>query len=71
VGGIYSGELILTSLRTGTISPALEIPMLYIYLPLPLGFGLMGFFGLVQFLCGLQRRDRPGETVRPGGAGVC
>jgi TRAP-type C4-dicarboxylate transport system permease small subunit len=71
VGAMYSGELILTSLRTGTISPALEIPMLYVYLPLPVGFGLMGFFSLVHFLRGLQRRDRPAEAAGPGGTGVC
>jgi len=52
VGAIFAGELILTSFRTGTISPALEIPMLYIYLPMPAGFGLMGFFSLVNLLRG-------------------
>lgn len=50
VGVIYSGVLILTSLRTGTVSPALGIPMLYVYLPIPLGFALMGFFSLVGCL---------------------
>src|SRR5512138_2318941 len=35
VGAIYAVVLILASLRTGTISPALEIPMLYVYLPIP------------------------------------
>ena len=69
MGAAYSIELILTSLRTGTMSPALEIPMLYVYLPIPAGFGLMGFFSLVHFLRGLQ--GGPGGTARPGGAGVC
>lgn len=49
VGTFYSGTLILTSLRTGTMSPALEIPMLYVYLPIPMGFTLMGFFSLANF----------------------
>ena len=50
VGTTYSGVLILTSYRTGTVSPALEIPMLYIYLPIPIGFTLMGLFSLINFL---------------------
>ncbi len=50
VGVVYAGVLIATSVRTGTISPALEIPMLYVYLPIPVGFGLMAYFSLVNFL---------------------
>lgn len=50
VGTFYSGTLILTSIRTGTMSPALEIPMLYVYLPIPIGFSLMGLFSLANFL---------------------
>ncbi len=50
VGVVYACVLIATSVRTGTISPALEIPMLYVYLPIPVGFALMGYFSLVNFL---------------------
>jgi TRAP-type C4-dicarboxylate transport system permease small subunit len=71
VGALYAVELILTSLRTGTISPALEIPMLYVYLPIPAGFGLMGFFSFVHLVRGFRRTGGPGQTPRPGGAGVC
>jgi TRAP-type C4-dicarboxylate transport system permease small subunit len=49
-GTFHSGTLILTSIRTGTMSPALEIPMLYVYLPIPIGFSLMGLFSLANFL---------------------
>ncbi|MFB3819079.1 MAG: TRAP transporter small permease [Candidatus Methylomirabilales bacterium] len=71
VGAAYSIVLIHTSFRTGTISPALEIPMLYVYLPIPAGFGLMGFFSLVQFLRGLRGAGPAGGAARPGGAGAC
>lgn len=59
IGTIYSGVLILTSYRTGTMSPALEIPMLYVYLPIPLGFSLMGFFSLIHFLTQVAAGTKP------------
>ncbi len=62
IGTVYSCLLILTSYRTGTISPALEIPMLYVYLPIPVGFTLMGFFSLIN----LVRETRAGAEDRPG-----
>lgn len=70
VGIIYAGLLILTSYRTGTVSPALEIPMLYVYLPIPLGFALMGLFSLTNLL-----REAAAGPGRPapdsGGAASC
>lgn len=76
VGTIYAGVLILTSLRTGTISPALEIPMLYVYLPIPVGFTLMGIFSLVNFLqeatAGPQASAGPGRAFADAtGPGPC
>lgn len=75
VGIFYSGILILTSLRTGTISPALGIPMLYVYLPIPLGFALMGIFSLTNLLqeaAGAQTPPGPGDPLAgPDGPGPC
>lgn len=76
VGTIYSGVLILTSFRTGTVSPALEIPMLYVYLPIPLGFTLMGLFSLSNLLqeatAGPRAVSRPAEPpAMPGGPAPC
>jgi len=62
VGVVYACVLIVTSVRTGTISPALEIPMLYVYLPIPVGFALMGYFSLVNCLR---------EAAAGSGAGPC
>jgi TRAP-type C4-dicarboxylate transport system permease small subunit len=76
IGTIYSGVLILTSYRTGTMSPALEIPMLYVYLPIPLGFALMGFFSLMHLSrdlgAGPPSPSGGADTpTTPGGAGSC
>lgn len=76
IGTTYSGVLILTSYRTGTMSPALEIPMLYVYLPIPLGFTLMGFFSLIHFLreVGAAPATPPGDAdapPTPAGPGQC
>lgn len=76
VGTIFSGDLILTSYRTGTISPALEIPMLYVYLPIPVGFTLMGLFSLINLLkeAGAGVDGSPGSRdvwPVPGRPGPC
>jgi TRAP-type C4-dicarboxylate transport system permease small subunit len=75
-GTFYSGTLILTSIRTGTMSPALEIPMLYVYLPIPIGFSLMGLFSLASFLqeavAGPQTPHRPDlPSAKPEEAVPC
>jgi len=76
VGILYAVVLIVTSYRTGTISPALEIPMLYIYLPIPLGFALMGFFSLIHFLRDTTAgpfipRGMGGTAAESGNSGPC
>lgn len=70
VGTVYAGVLMLNSIQTGTISPALEIPMLYVYLPIPVGFMLMGVFSLVNLLREIAERGAA-PAVRSGGGGPC
>ncbi len=43
----FSTVLIQTSMITKTVSPALLIPMVIVYLPIFLGFGFLAFFSLV------------------------
>lgn len=39
--------LIQTSIKTKTVSPAMLIPMAFIYLPIFLGFGFLAFFSFI------------------------
>jgi len=41
--------LIQTSIKTKTVSPAMLIPMVFIYLPIFLGFGFLAFFSFIGF----------------------
>ncbi len=43
----FSTVLIQTSIRTRTVSPAMLIPMAFVYLPIFVGFGLLAFFSFV------------------------
>jgi TRAP-type C4-dicarboxylate transport system permease small subunit len=45
----FSTILIQTSIKTKTVSPAMLIPMVFIYLPIFLGFGFLAFFSFVGF----------------------
>ena len=46
----FSTVLIQTSIKTKTVSPAMLIPMFFIYLPIFLGFGFLAFFSFVGFV---------------------
>lgn len=46
----YSTVLIQTSIKTKTVSPAMLIPMAFVYLPIFLGFGFLAFFSLIGFV---------------------
>lgn len=37
----YGGQIVLFTLKTGQVSPALKLPMWIVYLAIPLGCGLM------------------------------
>lgn len=45
----FSWTLLENAYVRGSPSPALEIPMWIVYLPIPLGFALMTFFTVVNF----------------------
>ena len=51
----FSWTLLEHAIRKGTMSPALEIPMYVVYLPLPLGFALMALFSFVLLLGSLRK----------------
>jgi TRAP-type C4-dicarboxylate transport system permease small subunit len=55
----YSTVLIQTSLKTGTVSPAMLIPMALVYLPIFLGFGFLGFFSLIGLVNAMIRPLSP------------
>jgi len=53
--------LIQTSVKTKTVSPAMLIPMAFIYLPIFLGFGFLAFFsfiGLVNTMLRWNMKER-------------
>jgi TRAP-type C4-dicarboxylate transport system permease small subunit len=53
--------LIQTSMKTKTVSPAMLIPMAFVYLPIFLGFGFLAFFsfiGLVNTVFRWQMKER-------------
>jgi len=59
----FSTVLIQTSMHTKTVSPALGIPMVIVYLPIFLGFGFLALFSLIglsntmfQVDCGEERK---------------
>lgn len=45
----YSTVLIQNSIKTKTVSPAMLIPMAFVYLPIFLGFGSLAFFSFIGF----------------------
>jgi TRAP-type C4-dicarboxylate transport system permease small subunit len=57
----FSTVLIRTSIKTKTVSPAMLIPMAFIYLPIFLGFVFLAFFsftGLVNTALRWQMKER-------------
>ncbi len=61
MASVFSTVLIQTSIKTKTVSPAMLIPMAFVYLPIFLGFGFLAFFsftGLVNTLFRPQREER-------------
>lgn len=56
----FSTVLIQTSIKTKTVSPAMLIPMAFVYLPIFVGFGLLAFFsfaGLVRTALAWRMED--------------
>jgi len=61
MASVFSTVLIQTSLKTKTVSPAMLIPMVFIYLPIFLGFVFLAFFsfiGLVNTMLRWQTKER-------------
>jgi TRAP-type C4-dicarboxylate transport system permease small subunit len=57
----FSTVLIQTSIKTKTVSPAMLIPMAFVYLPIFLGFGFLAFFsfiGLVNTMLHWPMKER-------------
>jgi len=52
----YSTVLIQTSIKTKTVSPAMLIPMAFVYLPIFLGFGFLAFFSLIGLVNTMLQR---------------
>ena len=61
----YAIELVIFIFKRGQLTPAMRIPIGYIYLAVPLGFLLMTFFGLTN-LVGLfqQIRLHPAKKLK-------
>ena len=57
MASVFSTVLIQTSIKTKTVSPALLIPMAFIYLPIFLGFVFLAFFSFVGLVNTLFRRQ--------------
>jgi TRAP-type C4-dicarboxylate transport system permease small subunit len=62
--------LIQTSIKTKTVSPAMLIPMAFIYLPIFLGFVFLAFFSFIGLVNTMLRWQMNLSTPRPEGRGL-
>lgn len=57
----YCLQMVLRTIRSGQVSPAASIPMVLVYIALPLGF-LFGALRQIDETCGVWRHDEPAHN---------
>lgn len=62
----YCLQMVLRTIRSGQVSPAAAIPMVLVYIALPLGF-LFGALRQIDETVGLWHSEAQGESVAEGG----